>query len=87
MTKIHIQLIRYSLAFLWCFTALTSAVLDRETGYELLANIEINDFFANVLLYGGSLLDLTIGIWILAGKYQKQYVLLCCTSTTTCLII
>jgi hypothetical protein len=60
--------VRFSLAFLWLFTALTSVFFAREEGFEILARGGISGVLAEVSIYSGSLLDAIIGIWLLVGR-------------------
>src|SRR6478609_5898257 len=64
-------LARLSLTFLWIFTALTSAFFDRDSGHQILATAKITGNVSDVLINIGSLLDLTIGIWLLTGRQLK----------------
>lgn len=59
---------RLSLAFLWMFTAMTSAFFAREEGFEILAGGGITGYLADFCLYSGSLLDAIIALWLLLGK-------------------
>lgn len=59
---------RFSLAFLWLFTAITSAFFAREEGLDILAGGGITGYLADFCLYSGSLLDAIIAIWLLLGK-------------------
>jgi hypothetical protein len=59
---------RFSLAFLWLFTAFTSAFFAREEGFEILARGGVTGLLAEISLYSGSILDALIGIWLLVGK-------------------
>lgn len=59
---------RLALAFLWIFTGLTSSLFAPTIGYQLLAEAGINDQMADLLVYGGSLVDIILGIWLLIGK-------------------
>lgn len=64
-------LARLSLAFLWIFTALTSTFFDPESGHNILALANITGYFSDLLINLGSLVDLTIGIWLLTGRQLK----------------
>lgn len=64
-------LARLSLAFLWIFTALTSAIFDRPSGEQILALANISGSFSDLLINLGSLVDLVIGIWLLTGRQLK----------------
>lgn len=65
---------RMALAFLWIFTGLTSLFFAPETGYTILAQAEITGFTADFLVYGGSLVDIGLGIWIVSGRWHQP----CC---------
>ena len=68
LNKKMILAARFSLAFLWLFTAITSAFFAREEGFEILSGGGITGYLADFCLYSGSLLDAAIGFWLLAGK-------------------
>jgi len=55
----------------------------KELGYEILARSGINDRLADVLLYGGSLLDFALGVWIISEK--RNY--LCCVMQILVILI
>ncbi len=59
---------RLSLAFLWIFTGLTSSFFAPDIGYQVLAEAGIIGGLAKLLVYGGSLVDIALGIWLLTGK-------------------
>lgn len=40
-----------------------------EIGYQVLAQANVTGVLADVALYGGSLLDLLIGLWLLSNRY------------------
>ncbi|ACV25948.1 DoxX-like family protein [Kangiella koreensis] len=71
--KIHtlLALARYSLAFLWIFTGLTSVYFDYQTGHELLINFGFNDSITLTLIYSGAILDIGLGLWILNNTKMK----------------
>ncbi|CAM3789615.1 DoxX-like family protein [Parendozoicomonas haliclonae] len=62
---------RWSLAFLWIVTALTSAFWGMEIGYEVLAKGGITGKLATLAIYSGSALDLVVGLWLLTGWRLK----------------
>lgn len=74
MQPVDQYLIRYSLAFMWIFTALTSLFWGRASGIEILEAADITGLSAELLIDSGSLLDLFIGLWLLSDKAQKT----CC---------
>lgn len=61
---------RYALAFLWLATAVVSLGRGRQIGYEILAEAGIGGLLADLCLYGGTTLDLLLGIWTLLGAAQ-----------------
>lgn len=63
-----LTLARYSLAFLWIFTGLTSTFFDYQTGYELLINFGFNEPITRALIYSGAILDIGLGLWMLSNK-------------------
>ena len=69
-----INLTKYALAFLWISTGIISAFISPDIGFSLLFKANINGLLADVFVYGGSLVELSLGIWILTNKQTK----LCC---------
>jgi hypothetical protein len=69
-----IKLANYSLAFLWIATGIISTFVSPDIGFELLSKAEINGVLANFFVYGGSLLDILLGAWIVSGRAIK----ICC---------
>ena len=65
---------KYSLAFLWLFTGLTSIYFSPEVGYEILASARITGLMADVSVYAGAALDILIGLWLLTSIKIR----LCC---------
>lgn len=65
---------KYSLAFLWIFTGLTSVFFSPEIGYEILASARITGLMADVSVYAGGALDIVIGLWLLSSIRIR----LCC---------
>lgn len=65
---------KYSLAFLWIFTGITSIYLSPEVGYEILASVSITGLMADVSVYAGGALDILIGLWLLSSIKIR----LCC---------
>ena len=59
---------RLSLSFLWLFTGLTSWFFAPYIGYEILASAGIGGGLAQVCVVAGSVLDITLGVWLLSGK-------------------
>ncbi len=62
------KIAKYSLAFLWISTGIVSAIISPEVGFEILAKAGIVGGLSKVLVYGGSLVDLILGLWILSSK-------------------
>lgn len=69
-----IKYAKYSLAFLWISTGVISAFISPDIGFEILGHAGINGVLAKFFVYGGSLVDALLGIWILSDKYVK----ICC---------
>jgi hypothetical protein len=72
--KILIKFAKYSLAFLWIFTGLTSIYFSPEIGYEILASANITGSMADFSVYAGGALDIILGLWLLTSVKTK----LCC---------
>jgi len=53
---------KYSLAFLWISTGFISIFISPEIGFDLLAKTGVNDYLANILVYGASLVDFLLGV-------------------------
>lgn len=64
-------LCRFSLSFLWLFTAVTSFWWGRHIGYDVLAQQRIQGEFADWCINAGSILDVLIGIWLLTAYKLK----------------
>jgi uncharacterized membrane protein YphA (DoxX/SURF4 family) len=69
-----IKAAKYSLAFLWIFTGLTSVYFSPEIGYEILANANVTGALAEVAIYAGGILDIVLGLWLITSFKTK----LCC---------
>ena len=65
---------KYSLAFLWIFTGITSIYFYPEIGYEILANANISGSLADIAVYSGGILDIVLGFWLITSFKTK----LCC---------
>ena len=65
---------KYSLAFLWVFTGITSIYFSPEVGYEILESASITGLMADVSVYAGGALDIVIGLWLLTSIRIR----LCC---------
>ncbi|AOT10137.1 NAD-dependent dehydratase [Pseudoalteromonas luteoviolacea] len=64
----------YSLAFIWIFTGLTSVFFASHVGLDILAGAHIDGPLAEFFVYGGGILDICLGVWLLTQRYTK----LCC---------
>ncbi len=65
---------KYSLAFLWIFTGITSIYFSPEVGYEILSSASITGLMADVSVYAGGALDILIGLWLISSNKTR----LCC---------
>jgi len=74
---------KYSLAFLWVFTGVTSIYFSPEIGYEILARASITGIMADVSVYAGGALDILIGLWLLISFRIK----LCCILQVTVIVL
>lgn len=74
---------KYSLAFLWVFTGLTSIYFSPEIGYKILANSIITGSLADVSVYAGGALDVVLGLWLLTSIRTK----LCCIVQITVIAV
>ena len=74
---------KYSLAFLWGFTGLTSIYLSPEIGFEILASANITDSLADIAIYSGGILDIVLGLWLLSSFKIK----LCCIFQVTIIAV
>jgi uncharacterized membrane protein YphA (DoxX/SURF4 family) len=72
--EVLIKFAKYSLAFLWVFTGLTSIYFSPEIGYEILASANITGSMADFSVYAGGALDIVLGLWLLTSVKTK----LCC---------
>ena len=72
-----------SLSFLWIFTGLTSTVFSPEIGYQILAGANINDTLADIFVFGGGVLDICLGLWLLSSLRLR----LCCLVQIAVIII
>lgn len=74
---------RYSLAFLWVFTGLTSIYFSPEIGYQILASANITGLLADTSVYAGGALDVALGLWLLTSIRTK----LCCIVQITVIAV
>ncbi len=61
-----------SIAFIWFFTALTSAFFDRASGYELLATGGITGTLATLSIYSGALFDFVLGVAMFLPRWCRN---------------
>lgn len=59
-----------AMAFVWIFTALTSAFFDLDSGYALLKSGGIEGAMATLGIYAGAATDLCLGIAMLIPRYR-----------------
>lgn len=71
MTNKMIFFAKLSLSFLWIFTGITSLYFSPEIGYEILASGGVTGLPAKILLASGSVLDITLGLWVLTNFNLK----------------
>ena len=67
----YLLLCRWSLSFLWIFTALTSLVWGRDIGYEILSHQHIAGVLADACIIAGSFIDVVFGIWLLTNYHLR----------------
>jgi len=77
------KIAKYSLAFLWIFTGLTSVFFSPEIGYEILANADITGSLADIAIYAGGILDIVLGLWLITSFKTK----LCCITQITVITV
>ncbi len=65
---------KYSLAFLWIFTGLTSVFFSPDIGYKILTDADITGSLADIAIYAGGILDIVLGLWLITSYKNK----LCC---------
>ncbi|KGJ96913.1 DoxX-like family protein [Colwellia psychrerythraea] len=70
---------KYSLAFLWIFTGLTSTFISPDIGYEILSNAKVTGSLADTAVYAGGMLDIILGLWLMTSFKTK----LCCIVQVT----
>jgi len=83
LIKVLNKAAKYSLAFLWIFTGLTSVFFSPKVGYEILANASITGFVAKVSIYAGGILDIILGLWLLTSFNTKW----CCITQVSIITI
>jgi hypothetical protein len=74
---------KYSVAFVWIFTGLTSVFFSPEIGFEILANANIIGSLAELAIYAGGILDIILGLWLLTSFKTK----LCCIMQVGVIVI
>lgn len=62
---------KYSLAFLWLFTGITSVYFSPEIGYKILASADITGSLADIAVYAGGMLDMVLGLWVVTSLQTK----------------
>lgn len=65
-----------SIAFIWIFTGLTSAIFDLPSGYALLRAGGIEGELATISIYAGALLDLILGLLMVFNIQRRSVYLL-----------
>ncbi|KZN30668.1 hypothetical protein N474_13000 [Pseudoalteromonas luteoviolacea CPMOR-2] len=73
----------FSLVFVWLFTGLTSIFFAPEVGFEILAKAQITGIYADISVYGGGLLDIFLGVWLITQRKLK----LCCIAQIATIFI
>lgn len=58
---------RISLSILWIFTGLTSLFWAKDIGYQVLSQGGVEGILADVAVLCGSVVDITIGLWLLSN--------------------
>jgi hypothetical protein len=71
MTKNQLLAAKFSLAFLWIFTGLTSLFFAADIGYRILESGGITGQLADFCIMSGALADISIGLWVLSSNYQS----------------
>ena len=61
-----------AVAFIWFFTALTSAFFDRPSGYALLAAGGITGAFATLSIFAGALFDAALGVAMCLPRWRRN---------------
>ena len=74
---------KYSLAFLWIFTGLTSIFFSPDIGYEILSNAKVTGSLADTAIYAGGMLDIILGLWLMTALKTK----LCCIVQVTVIVL
>src|SRR5689334_2112172 len=69
------RLLRYSIAFIWLFTAFISTVVSPSVGYELLSGIGLHGLLADLAIYGTSALEVALGVCVIWGRFTRPLVL------------
>lgn len=59
--------LRLSMAFLWLLSGSASMIWGRAIGEELLFSVGLNRWQVAGCIYGGSFLDIFLGLWLLLG--------------------
>lgn len=78
-----IPLSKYALSFLWVFTGITSAVISPEFGFNLLKEAGVSKQLAILAVYGGSLVNVFVGVWVIVSIGLR----VCCVIQITVILI
>jgi len=65
-----------SIAFIWIFTGITSAIFDLPSGYALMRTGGIEGRLATISIYAGALLDLILGLLMVFNIWRRPVYLL-----------
>ena len=68
-------LLRYSIAFIWIFTAIISTLVSPELGYELLKSLGITGWFADLCIFGTSAIELVLGACLIMNRWVRPLAL------------
>lgn len=60
------------MAFLWLLSGITSLFWGRPIGEAVLYSAELSSAQVDVFIYGGSLLDIALAIWLLLGWHLRS---------------
>ena len=71
MTALQNKLGRWALSLLWLVTVAVSVATAQEIGLVILRQGGVSDALAPWLLYGGSVVDALLGIWLLLPVAQR----------------
>ncbi|XPF95456.1 DoxX-like family protein [Colwellia sp. RE-S-Sl-9] len=74
---------RFSLAFLWIFTGLTSVYFSPNIGYQILASANITGMLADIAINAGGILDIMLGVWLITSFKIK----VCCIVQVSVIVL